>query len=56
LDAVEFCHLHGIVHRDIKDENFVLCKDTGLFAARVDSRKLVPSYSVNSLEYWNSSL
>ena len=30
LDAVEFCHLHGIVHRDIKDENFVLCKDTGL--------------------------
>lgn len=30
MDAIEFCHANGIVHRDIKDENLVLCKETGL--------------------------
>ena len=30
IESIEYCHHKGVVHRDIKDENFVYDKDTGL--------------------------
>ena len=30
MDSIEYCHKMGVVHRDIKDENFVYDKDSGL--------------------------
>ncbi|TFK38065.1 kinase-like domain-containing protein [Crucibulum laeve] len=35
LDAVEYCHLHGIFHRDLKPEN-ILCFDNGNRIALTD--------------------
>lgn len=51
LNAIEFCHIKKVVHRDIKDENFVLCKDTGLLklidfggATWLDENKIYKEY------------
>lgn len=30
IESIEYCHYKGVVHRDIKDENFVYDKDSGL--------------------------
>lgn len=52
LDALDYCHNHGVLHRDIKPQNIILCPDGSAVLVGFELTKL---WDPNDPRFWTAT-